>query len=394
MASTMTCSVLCRSAACACAAVLLAAAALGAQSPPETVGQIEGEDIAVRGQVTHIRQDGRSITVLASGSEVTVRSGVARIALEGGGELTICGPAQLSLLKSGGALTLALNSGRVRARIESAAPLGFFSPLLVATPVAIAGAPRESVFGLETGGACVHAARGAVRLEHQLTGQSLVVPERAEVYLPGGELEALREAAGACRCELPVVAQAAPPAPPPRQPEIAIAAAKPANNEKPEEKPEPPKTPPREEPVWRVVMPPLSFDAFSPEPPPEPSADTILLVREVRLRPAVIFRGRVEPPPPKPAHIASAPKPGATEAVSREKAAEMKTSPAPSPPAPERKAEPAREEPARKAAAEPRRTPPRAEPAGKKEGGGLFSAVKGFFGRLFGRKPKPREESP
>jgi hypothetical protein len=44
-------------------------------------------------------------------------------------------------------------------------------------------------------------------------------------------------------------------------------------------------------------MPPLSFDANSPAPPPDPSPETILLVREIRMRPTVVFRGHVNPAP-------------------------------------------------------------------------------------------------
>ena len=60
-------------------------------------------------------------------------------------------------------------------------------------------------------------------------------------------------------------------------------------------------TPPAisQEPVYTVIMPPLSFDASSPAPPPEPSPETMLLVREVRMRPTVAFRGHVNPAPPR-----------------------------------------------------------------------------------------------
>ena len=47
--------------------------------------------------------------------------------------------------------------------------------------------------------------------------------------------------------------------------------------------------------MYTVIMPPLSFNANSPEAPAGPSPDTILLVREVRLRPAAEFRGHVNP---------------------------------------------------------------------------------------------------
>ena len=69
----------------------------------------------------------------------------------------------------------------------------------------------------------------------------------------------------------------------------------------PPERKEPENSPPPSasagEPVYTVLMPPLSFDANSPEPPPDPAPETILLVREVRLRPSVEFRGHVNPAP-------------------------------------------------------------------------------------------------
>ena len=58
-----------------------------------------------------------------------------------------------------------------------------------------------------------------------------------------------------------------------------------------------PPSAPAGEPVYTVLMPPLSFDAGSPEPSPDPSPETILLVREVRLRPLIEFRGHVNPAP-------------------------------------------------------------------------------------------------
>ena len=64
-------------------------------------------------------------------------------------------------------------------------------------------------------------------------------------------------------------------------------------------------------------MPPLSFDAKSPEPPADPAPETIRLVREVRLRPSAEFRGHVNPAPsqeiavyvPPPAPIPSSDRP-------------------------------------------------------------------------------------
>lgn len=283
---------------------LLAPCLLQAQGAPETVGRIEGEDIVVKGAVGVEVENGRSTTVLASSSEVTVRSGQARLVLVEGGEVGICAPAHFSLLKSGGAITLALDYGRIRARLEHPVPLAVYTPLIVATPIAIADRPRDATVGLDAGGAmCVLAAHGAVRIEQQLTGQSILVPQSGEVaLLAGGQLDSLRGTAGSCQCEV-LTARVTPP-PRLNPPELSVL----ARPSKPPEKPaarEEPKPPEVEEPIYKVLMPPLTFDAAKPAPLPPPDPETILLVREVRVRPAEVFHGRVEnspttPPPSAP----------------------------------------------------------------------------------------------
>ena len=274
------------------------------QAPPATVGRIEGEDIAVKGAVSVEVENGRSTTLLASGSEVTVRSGQARLVLVDGGEIGVCAPAHFSLLKSGGAITLALEYGRVHPRLERGVSLTIYTPLIVATPISIADGPRDATVGLEaTGAMCVLAASGVVRVEQQLSGQSLLVPQTGEVAFAGGQLESLRGATGTCHCDV-LAARAAPPPPPPRPPEISVPVSPglarpikppvmPGKTPVPEnrEEPNPPKI---EEPIYKVIMPPLTFDAAAPAPPPVPGPDTILLVREVRVRPAEVFHGRVE----------------------------------------------------------------------------------------------------
>src|SRR5207245_6393642 len=57
-------------------------------------------------------------TVLRSGGDVRVKSGTARIDLVEGGQISICGPAHLSVLKSGGSLTIALDTGTIHVHIE------------------------------------------------------------------------------------------------------------------------------------------------------------------------------------------------------------------------------------------------------------------------------------
>src|SRR5947209_14338695 len=137
-----------RLSACTLAA-LLSPCVLAAQAQSETVGRIEGDAIAVKGAVGVEVENGRSITLLASGSQVTVKSGQARVTLAEGGEIGICGPAHLSLLKSGNSVTVALDYGRVHAKLDRGVPLTVYTPLIVATPVAIGDAPRDATVGFE-----------------------------------------------------------------------------------------------------------------------------------------------------------------------------------------------------------------------------------------------------
>jgi hypothetical protein len=272
---------------------VLAAPLARAQTAPETVGRIEGEDIAIKGQISLVREGARNTTVLASGSEVTVRSGFARIQLEGHGEIGVCGPAAFSLLKSGSALTLALNHGRVHVRVDAATPLTIYTPSVVATPIAVGEAYRDAVVGLDSSGTlCARAMHGAVRLEHQLAGGSVVVPEGGEVTAPGSQLESIASAAGACGCGA-LAHNYEPPAPP--TPKLAVAAlAETQKKEETEKKEETPR-PRTEEPAWKVLMPPLTFDASAPPEPLEPREETILLMREVRVSYGTVFSGRVAP---------------------------------------------------------------------------------------------------
>lgn len=284
----------------------LASLPLPAQAPPETVGRIEGEDIIVKGAISVEVENGRSVTLLASGSQVTVRSGRARLVLAEGGEIGVCAPAHFSLLKSGGAITLALDYGKVHARLGHAVPLTIYTPLVIATPIAIGTGPRDSTLGLDISGAmCVLADRGAVRIELQLTGQMLLVPQNGEIGLAGGQLETLRDSPGGCRCEA-LAARTTPP-PGPKPPELSVPVpAKLSLPIKPPEKTgmaetrDAPGPPVVEEPIYKVLMPALMFDASKPLPPPEPNPEMILLLRRVRVRPAVVFRGRVDAPPTPP----------------------------------------------------------------------------------------------
>jgi len=277
------------------AALLAASAARSDEPASDSIGVIDGEAISVTGPMSFDVVNGQAKTVLRSGSDVRVKFGAARIDLIEGGQITICGPAHLSLLKSGGSLTIALDTGTVHARIEHELPLTIYTPLIQAQTVAIANGPRDALVGFDSSGAmCIRANLGAIRVEQQLTDQSVLVPQTGDIFLFNGQLEHLRASAGHCACELQV-AKAAPPPPQPAVSQTEIADLPPS----------------QDEPIYQVFMPPLIYDAKA-KVQPEIDPRMIVLVRRVRVRPTLIFQGRVEgvavaavTPPPAPAPAAS-----------------------------------------------------------------------------------------
>jgi hypothetical protein len=303
------------------AAALFAAAAARPDDPgTDAVGVIDGESIAVSGPMRVETVRGQVKTMLRSGSDVRVKSGSARIDLVEGGWIAACGPAHFSVLKSAGSLTVALDSGTVHAHIEGAPALTVYTPQIQAQTISIGGGQQDILVGFDSPGAmCIRANRGAVRLEQQLTGQSMVVPQAGNVLVLNGQLESLRTGAGYCACE-PQMARATSssdvevsrPATTQELREKALeprAATQPAPAEKPSA---------REEPIYQVIMPPLVYDANA-KAQPDFDPKMIVLIRRVRVRPTLIFHGRVEgetvaavvpPSAPAPAAAANASKPG------------------------------------------------------------------------------------
>jgi hypothetical protein len=301
------------------AALSIREARIFAQDFPAGIGRIEGDDLDVVTTTPSGIETNAAPTVVASGSEITLRGSHALLLLNAGGEISICGPAHFKLIKSSGAVTLALDYGRVHPSFGAADAFTIYTPTIVATPIAIAGGPRDMTLGLDQAGEmCVLTARGAMRVEPQFSDQSLIVPQGGTVSLTGGQVDSLQADVSSCSCDYPRARMEAPrPAtvPPPSPhaqptPDIGFLA--------------PPLPPPPQkndntappaasetQPVYTVLMPPLSFNAASPEPPPDPAPETILLVREERLRPAVEFRGRVNPAPTEAvtAHVAPPPPP-------------------------------------------------------------------------------------
>jgi hypothetical protein len=306
-----------------CAALIAAAAARPDEPPSDSVGIIDGEAINVTGPMSVEVVHGQTKTVLRSGSNVRVKSGNARIDLVEGGQISICGPAHLSVLKSGGSLTIALDTGTIHVHLERELALTIYTPQIQAQTVAIGDGPRDALVGFDTTGAmCVRANRGAVRLEHQLTGQSVLIPQAGEVLLLNGQLDSLRTSADHCACDLQVAKATPPPQPEVSQLATAEEVRKKAPDAIPNTQPASVETPPaKEEPVYQVFMPPLIYDANA-KVQPEVDPKMIVLVRRVRVRPTLIFQGRVEGvaaaavtpvphPASTPAAAANAPKPAA-----------------------------------------------------------------------------------
>lgn len=276
-----------------CTGHIAAAAARPDQPLTDSVGVIEGESISVSGPMSVVIAQGEVKTVLHSGSDVRVKSGTARIDLVEGGQISICGPAHLSVLKSGGSLTIALDTGTIHVHLEDHLAVNIYTPQIQAQTVAIGDEPRDALVGFNASGAmCIRAMRGAIRVEQQLTGQSVLIPQAGDVLLPSGQLDGLRTSAGQCACELQI-ARATPP------PEVSHLASteearKQAAATKPNAQPATGDTlPTGEEPIYQVFMPPLVYDANA-KVQPEIDPRMIVLVRRVRVRPSLIFQGRVE----------------------------------------------------------------------------------------------------
>src|SRR5579863_7730659 len=300
----------------ACVSVLLVATARSDNPPPDTVGQIEGDSIAVSGPMSVETVHGQVKTMLRSGSDVRVKAGIARIDLVDGGKVSICGPAHLSVLKSGGALTISLDTGTIHVHVENDPAITVYTPLIQAKPMSIGGGAEDLVVGFESSATmCIRANRGAIRIEQQLTGQSLLIPQSGDVVLTNGQIESLRNAAGHCNCEIMVSDD--------ERPEVSrLATSQEVHSATEDAKPKPAQESEsniatKEEPIYQVIVPPLVYDAKS-KAQPEIDPKMIILVRRVRVRPTLVFQGRVEEEkpvatakPPQPSTVAAAATPAA-----------------------------------------------------------------------------------
>src|SRR5215469_7985777 len=262
----------------------------------DSVGTIDGAAIAVSGPMRVEVVKGISRTVLRSGSDVSVKAGTARLDLTDGGTISICGPAHFSVLKSGNLLTVAMDTGTIHLSIEHGPALTIYTPLLQIQPIAIGDGPQDALVGFDTTGAmCVRAYRGAVRLGQQLTNQNIVVPQASDILLVNGQLDGLRAGGDRCSCDPQLTKYI----PPPRLEIVPAitpteeALAKPMGSGEivsalPLDKPAA-----KEGPIYEVFVPPLVYNANA-EVQPEVDMSRIMVIRRVRVRPTLIFQGRVE----------------------------------------------------------------------------------------------------
>jgi hypothetical protein len=312
---------------------------------------VEGNDISVEGGAGAVNlgnggapngSDGSGQLLsfsVSNGSVVTVHVGQAQMALAAGGQIDICGPAKFTVLESGGAITLALNFGRMRVQIPATTALRIYTPTIVATPLDIGGAVRDVTVGLDLNDSlCVLSTSGAIRLEQQFSGEGLIVPQAGEFFLAGGTLVPVAGAPGSCECTAFLARAAAPPAPalsrpvpaqnvplaamiPPTLsqvlPDVAPATTTVAEPAAPRNRvqigtlahanemhPVPPTTRNLDAPIpditlseETVIVQPLMVSvAPSPLRPAEVPADTAMLVRVARVAPEWEFSGHVEAP--------------------------------------------------------------------------------------------------
>jgi hypothetical protein len=315
-------------------AFLICPIAAHAQNAPfGGVGRVEGRDISCENGTP---LSGVTATVgpsleVANGTVVTVHSGQALLTLFEGGQVAICGPAKFTVLLLGDSITLALNFGRVRLQLPANTALRIFTPTIIGTPLDISGGSRDVTVGLSLDDSlCVLATSGAIQLEHQFTGEKLIVPQEGEFFLNAGRLLPVAGTPGSCQCTAaesipvpppraqppeyavtvaprvapdpvpaPAPVAAAPPPEPETKPNIEVSALAEANETHPILSPArnaAPAAQPPSVPVYTAVLPPLTFMAGSPTRPPDPTADMVLLIREAKVSPDWEFSGHVAAP--------------------------------------------------------------------------------------------------
>jgi len=231
-----------------------------------------GDDLEVATTTRRASKPTPRLPLFASGSEVTLRSGHALCRSMAGRDQRLRS-ARFKLVKSAGAITLALDYGRVHPSLDSAETFTIYTPTIIATPISISGAPSDTTLGLgQDGEMCVLTTQWRHASGTSISDQSLIVPQGGTASLVGGQIESLHGDVAACSCDFPrATLERHPPAASPR-PEISkLSHPSQPEQKKTEDASQAPA--PAAEPVYTVLMPALSFDANSPTPHPDPSPE-------------------------------------------------------------------------------------------------------------------------
>lgn len=260
---------------------------------PDIVAHIQGNDLSINDQPLVAAS---TLVSVENGNVVTVHSGEASMRLANGGEVSVCGPAKFTVLaNSDGAITLALDFGRVHVNLPGSIDLRVLTPAIVATPIDINGGKRDIVVGLDQNDSlCVLAAAGAVRLEQQFSGQRMIVPESGDFSLQSGQLVPVTDTGGSCKC-------AAAPQTAPEQTfgtDTASTFPTPAGTHSfaspfQQQVANAPLLAPSEN---RIDLPAMAYSSAAPSPPTVPTEETAALVRKIRDDPDWEFTGSVSAP--------------------------------------------------------------------------------------------------
>ena len=279
-----------------CVAALLApilvcpaSRAAGQTSTSDIIAHIQGSNISINGQMlTPVS----TLVSVANGNVVTVHSGEASMRLIDGGEVSVCGPARFTVLANAdGAITLALDFGRMHVELPTTVSLRVLTPMIVATPIEIEGGKRDVIVGLDQNNSlCVLAATGAVQLEQQFSGQRMIVPQSSDFSLQNGQLVPVVDVGSSCKCaQVPMVTpgQASGPAS-----ETAVAIPLTADTHRVMVA----QSPTIAGPPYKLELPPMVYSSARPTPPDVPTEETAALIREVHDQADWEFTGRVEAP--------------------------------------------------------------------------------------------------
>jgi hypothetical protein len=197
--------------------------------------------------------------------------------------------------------------------------LTVYTAEIQAQTVAIGDDPREILVGFASPGMmCIRTFRGALRVEQQLSGRSVIVPQGVDVMLENAQIDAMRNGSGQCKCELQIAKSRTISAP---GMGTSARVTDSGNSEAAQNTGETTheaggeKSDKKEEPIYTVIMPPLRFDANA-KVQAELDPRLMVIVRRVRVRPTLVFQGRVEEEPVATA-VATAPQPPVASAPAK-----------------------------------------------------------------------------